>query len=572
MSESSTATVRHTEPFNWFAGLYWPALIIATLYVCYFSHLGAVGLVGPDEPRYAWIARAMAESGDWVTPRLYDQPWFEKPPLYYWGAALSFELFGVNEAAARLPSAVAALLGTLALAWLAWKIYGGKTARWLLLLLPTTVGMIGFSHAAATDMPFSGMLTMAMVAAAVLLGLRSAEREANISLVFQPQWKLTLARISFGVALALAVLAKGPAALILCGGTIFFWSLVTKRWRDSLRLLHPLAVAAFLIAAVPWYLICQQQNRDFFRIFILEHNFQRYLTPQFQHVQPFWFYLPIVAAAWLPWTTLVAWSIWQGLAKLRQTKRISDSSVFFLSWTLFCIAFFSLSQSKLPGYILPALLPLALLVAQSYTVIEERSKAFQLIHLLAALLLAMLFTGLEVAAPHVSRKGIEFGMAVGFIVAAISSANLILGGASAAGKFGRVRELAATLSVVPILLVLLFSNRLTASLFNGDPSGKRIATDLQALRIPEERLFISGLNRGEHYGLNFYLHQEVPEWDEHTPAWGYVVAKSKRCGALVPTGWSCEEIPLGTQIRDRSVYRINRAGSLPGAAGGGKFQ
>src|SRR5260370_36919086 len=152
-------------------GMGWAVLICATLYVCYFSHLGAIGFVGPDEPRYAWIARDMAESGDWVTPHLYGKPWFEKPPLYYWGAAIFFKLFGVSEAVARLPSAISALLATLAMAWLAWRIYGQETARWLLLLLPTTLGMIGFSHAAATDMPFSAMLTISMVCAAVLLRL-----------------------------------------------------------------------------------------------------------------------------------------------------------------------------------------------------------------------------------------------------------------------------------------------------------------------------------------------------------------------------------------------------------------
>src|SRR5438552_10805483 len=113
----------------------------------------------------------MAETGDWVTPRLYGKPWFEKPPLFYWGAAISFKLFGVSEAAARLPSAVSAFLATLALAWLALRLYGAETARWLLLLLPTTVGMIGFSHAAATDMPFASMLTIAMVFASILRNL-----------------------------------------------------------------------------------------------------------------------------------------------------------------------------------------------------------------------------------------------------------------------------------------------------------------------------------------------------------------------------------------------------------------
>src|SRR5580692_12879228 len=151
--------------------LLWLIAIVATLYFCYFRQLGVVGLMGPDEPRYAWIARDMMESGDWITPRLYGSPWFEKPPLYYWGAALSFKFFGVSETSARLPSAIAALLATLALAWLALHLYGAETARWLLLLLPTTVGMIGFSHAAATDMPFAAMLTIAMVFAAVIVGL-----------------------------------------------------------------------------------------------------------------------------------------------------------------------------------------------------------------------------------------------------------------------------------------------------------------------------------------------------------------------------------------------------------------
>ena len=125
-----------SPPLSGTARLLWALLILSTLYLCYFHNLGALGLVGPDEPRYAWIARDMAETGDWVTPRLYGQPWFEKPPLYYWGAAASFKLFGVSETTARLPSAICALLATLALAWLALRLYGAETARWLLSCCP----------------------------------------------------------------------------------------------------------------------------------------------------------------------------------------------------------------------------------------------------------------------------------------------------------------------------------------------------------------------------------------------------------------------------------------------------
>ncbi|MGC2765714.1 MAG: phospholipid carrier-dependent glycosyltransferase, partial [Candidatus Acidiferrum sp.] len=278
------------------ARIAWIVLILATLYICYFHNLGALGLVGPDEPRYAWIARDMAETGDWVTPRLYGQPWFEKPVLYYWAAALSFKVFGVSEVAARLPSAVAALLATVALAWLAWRVRSADTARWLLLLLPTTVGMIGFSHAAATDMPFTAMLTIAMVSAARLLGV-----DPSASFIsFTSSTSFT--SFFFGVFLGLGALAKGPAAIVLSGGAILLWTAFTKRWRDALRCLHPIAIASFCLTALPWYILCAHRNPDFFHVFIIEHNFKRYLTPEFHHIQSLWFYIPIILVAVCPWT------------------------------------------------------------------------------------------------------------------------------------------------------------------------------------------------------------------------------------------------------------------------------
>src|SRR5438046_2118129 len=324
----------------------WAALIVVTLAVCYFSNLGAIGFVGPDEPRYAWIARDMAESGDWVTPRLYGKPWFEKPVLYYWMAAASFKLFGVSEAAARLPSALCALFAALSLAWLARRVYGEETARWLLLLLPTSVGMIGFSHAAATDMPFSGMLTIAMVCAAVVLGLT---RNENTPVIPRTPW---IELILFGFFLGLAVLAKGPAAIILTGGAVFFWALITKRWRDAVRLLHPVAIVSFCATALPWYILCARRNPDFFHIFIIEHNFKRYLTPEFQHIQPFWYYVPVLSIALLPWLA-VALGTFAGWALKKFTFSLRHATLYFLGWGLFCLVFFSTSNSKPPGYILP---------------------------------------------------------------------------------------------------------------------------------------------------------------------------------------------------------------------------
>jgi 4-amino-4-deoxy-L-arabinose transferase-like glycosyltransferase len=394
VTESTAPTVEITRTST-AARIGWAILILATLYVCYFSHLGAIGFVGPDEPRYAWIARDMVETGDWVTPRLYGKPWFEKPPLFYWGAALSFKLFGVSEAAARLPSAISALFATLALAWLALRLYGAETARWLLLLLPTTVGMIGFSHAAATDMPFSGMLTIAMVCAAVVLGLT---RNENTPILPRTPW---LALILFGFFLGLAVLAKGPAAIILSGGAIFFWALFTKRWRDAFRLLHPAAIASFSLTALPWYILCARRNPDFFRIFIIEHNFKRYLTPEFQHIQPLWYYVPVLLVAFLPWIAIFLWSLVKGTAKLWRTRSTSASTWLFLCWAGFCLLFFSVSKSKLPGYILPAFPAIGLLISRDLSArLQRGANSIRWL----CLAVGLTFVGLGVTAYHLSER------------------------------------------------------------------------------------------------------------------------------------------------------------------------
>ena len=146
------------------------------LVLALFSGLASIGLVGPDEPRYAWIAREMAQSGDWVTPRLYGQPWFEKPALYYWAAAIGFRIFPSAEVAARLPSAIAALCAALSIAWLALKHYSEKTAWVVLLIFATTIGSLVFARAATPDMLFAASLAMAMTCAAGMLRADGALR------------------------------------------------------------------------------------------------------------------------------------------------------------------------------------------------------------------------------------------------------------------------------------------------------------------------------------------------------------------------------------------------------------
>jgi 4-amino-4-deoxy-L-arabinose transferase-like glycosyltransferase len=538
--------------------LAWIALILATLYICYFHHLGAIGLVGPDEPRYAWIARDMVETGDWVTPRLYGKPWFEKPVLYYWGAALSFKLFGVNEAAARFPSAVSALLATLAIAWLAWRFYGAETARWLLLFLPTTVGMIGFSHAAATDMPFSAMLTIAMVCAAVVLGL---VRDEHTPILPRTPW---LALVLFGFCLGLAALAKGPAAIVLSGGAVLLWAIFTKRWRDALRCLHPVGIASFCLTALPWYIACARRNPDFFRVFIIEHNFKRYLTPEFQHIQPFWFYIPIVLIAFVPWTLVLVWSAAYGSLHSWLERRLSASDIFLLSWAAFCLLFFSVSKSKLPGYILPAIPSIGLQLARSYVVLVPVEKkyfrwllsAWSILSLVAAIALFWLgrsFTG--------SRASAMSMTVIGCVLLLFALANLLL----TLEKRPQSRLLdPAALCALPVFVPLLLFPTLSKPWAPGDLSGKTVAAEILARQIPCDRIYAAAMPRGKQFSLSFYLHHQVQDWSKDTPKDGYLLLANRNCGQYVKPPWACENESIELKSSGWFLYPVRRAELMDG--------
>ena len=534
---------RKTNSQNWAIRIGWVILILATLYVCYFSHLGDIGFVGPDEPRYAWIARDMAETGDWVTPRLYGKPWFEKPPLYYWGAALSFKLFGVSEAAARLPSAACALLATLAIAWLALRLYGAETARWLMLLLPTTVGMIGFSHAAATDMPFSAMVTIAMVAAAVLLGLvprpsMAPPRASGTSSLSSLTSSTSLMSFLFGLFLGLAVLAKGPAAIILGGGTVFFWAVATRRWRDALHLFHPAGIAGFCLTALPWYILCALRNPDFFHIFFIEHNFRRFLTPEFQHIQPFWFYAEVILIAFLPWTAALIWTLIVGLR--RAFIRPPSALIYFLvCWAAFCVVFFTISRSKLPGYILPAVPPIALILSRSATSFAlSKRRSFALASVAMAALFAGAFTALLKDSDRLLKALVPFALLFGLLLLFLAVANLLFG----VLYFFSWRSAALAAVVLSLFLTFHLSDIVVPHTQVSILSPRYVAYQIQAYQLPLSALRVSQIKRATLYGLNFYLGTDLHEWDHDPSREVYLLATGSLLCSKMPEEMTCSDL------------------------------
>lgn len=496
------------------------ASAIAVL-VCLFGNLGAVGLLGPDEPRYTWIARAMAESGDWVTPRLYGQPWFEKPVLYYWAAALGFRAQLSAEWAARLPSALAALVTALAISWLAWKYFDRDRdfvrgpALIAPLLFSTSVAAIGFSRAATPDMLFASAISLAMACASTLLARNGALLDASSQPLLQSNGD-AISLIGWGAFLGAGVLAKGPAAVILAGGALILWVLVTREWRAFLRLLHPFAIVSFFVVCAPWYVLCARRNPDFLRIFIWQHNFERYLTPLFMHRQPFWFFVPIFLLAILPWTILLWPASRDGLRLWRERRWPKSPAFFFVSWTIFPILFFSASQSKLPSYILPAIPPAALLLAACWSrLCKEQASNFRI---LRWTVIALGFTWLALAVgayfllrrlPGYEQDEIRAALFKLIVLSAVSGLAIILFGL----RRGHLAFLISAFLAVAIVTVVNAS--VLPSL---DPyfSARPHASLLHNSRFPN-RIFTYQLARSWNYGLAFYFHRELPEWSPQDP-------------------------------------------------------
>ena len=182
----------------------------------------------------------MAEGQDWVTPRLNGEPWLEKPILFYWAAASGYRLFGDGELAPRLPSAISALLTALALGWMGWRLYGTTTAAVVLIVFPTTVSTFAFARGATTDMLFTALLALTMMAAA--------------RLVVEPGNRPRLWQVAFGAALGLAVLAKGPAGILLTVGGLAFWGVASHRMSRLTALARPLVWVSFGVGGAP--LVC----------------------------------------------------------------------------------------------------------------------------------------------------------------------------------------------------------------------------------------------------------------------------------------------------------------------------
>jgi 4-amino-4-deoxy-L-arabinose transferase-like glycosyltransferase len=340
--------------------------------------------------------------------------------------------------------------------------------------------------------------------------------------------------------LGLAVLAKGPAALILCGGGVALWALFTSRWRDTLRLLRPAAIAAFCLTALPWYVLCAYRNPDFFHVFIIEHNFKRFLTPEFQHLQPFWFYGEILLIAFLPWTAAFLCSRIAGTNRLRRGS-LGAPTLFLLSWSLFCILFFTISRSKLPGYILPAIPPLGLILARSCTLLAQSKRSRQAVGVATVIFAAIFgaaFYAVLTNPDHILKRVTPFAPIIGLALLLFTLTNLFFG---VFLLFNR-RSAALISATLPFFAYFWLFDELAKFTPLSIQSPRYAAQQIAAQQIPVAALRVGGLKRSTLYGLNFYLRTDLQEWDRDTSGDVYVLTDGPMPCPLQMTQPSCEDL------------------------------
>ncbi len=438
--------------------------------------MGAVGLLGPDEPRYASIGREMAASGDFVTPRLWGEPWFEKPALLYWVVAAGYRAGLGTDVAPRLPIAVLSCLFLCAYYLLLRRLLDDRAALFATAILATSAAWLAFSHVAVTDLPLAVCFS-----AAVLTALQPGRRPL----------------LAAGVLLGLAMLAKGLVPVVLSAPLLWF---LRRRWRGLL-----VFYSAALLTAAPWYAAVTMRNgASFWNEFLWKHHFDRFATEALQHQQPFWFYVPVMAGALFPWTPLLALIRWKGLPHAGVNRVL-------LAMAAFGFLFFSASTNKLPGYLLP-LLPLVCAVMGDAAASARRASAA--LASSAVLLIAIPLIA-DILPPALDAGLSRAPVDLRHLLPALPLAAL----AFAAWRLPRAAAIAAVAGAVALGAAYLKTK--TYPVLDERVSARGLWRAAEG-----KNACVGEIHRAWRYGLNFYSVTPLPDCDERpgaTPAAARIV-------------------------------------------------
>ena len=537
-----------------------------------------LGLVGADEPRYAQIAHEMLVRFDsapnlkeklsaCVTPYLYGHPWLEKPALYYWRAMFLFQDFGVHDWSARLPSTTFAfiMIGLIYLHMRRFRPGGHLDAA---LITVACAGIIGFSRGASTDMQMAAPLAIG------LLGWYAW---------YETDSKFWLYDIYFFT--GLATLAKGPVAPFLALTIIAAFAFLRREWSILYRSLWWPGVALYFAMVLPWFVAVQHQNPTFFREFFLEHNLERFATDRYQHVQPPWYYLIVVVLAMMPWTVIAVRALIDGVQtsvaewRLRRasTRRASSRPApnrpgdafpeFLVLWALIPIVFFSFSQSKLPGYVLPSIPPIAILTGDY--LFRQRKPGLNRWILLGHAVLSGVMTMFALLLPWFVIHGKQMPPARALTVAALAALGAALLILIVVNGFGVARLRLVTTGVLVVLVVFLYgagpvfgipqidATKRVIHLLDRAYSARPLADRLASFAPGDETVAVFRVRRDMEYGLSFYRNREVVNYEDSGVPDGQhllVVRIAGRGGADLHSPEALEEYLEGRHYEQLFTY------------------
>ncbi len=320
---------------------------IAVLALCY--DLGRLPLLPPDEGRNAEIAREMKESGRWLVPTYDGADYLDKPAFYFKVVALSLAAFGDSEAAARTPSALFGLGLVVLTYFFCRRISNNRCAALAVMVIATTPLYLAYSRIVIFDIALTFF-----TCAAIFAGYLAEECEGKA----RRGWYLLGAASA-----ALATLVKGPVGFIVPMLVLWVFNRVERRRGAMRRLLAPLNLAVFFGMVLPWFLGVTRAHPDFPRYGIIEESFHRFTTSSFHRTKPFYFYPLIIAGTFFPWSILLPESI---VLAWRQRERWSRGDRLCMVWSITVVVFFSLSKSKMPGYILSVAVAMGILIARLF--------------------------------------------------------------------------------------------------------------------------------------------------------------------------------------------------------------
>ncbi|MES2740451.1 MAG: glycosyltransferase family 39 protein [Pseudomonadota bacterium] len=468
--------------------LHWSLLAGFVLFSLYA--LGLRTLVPPDEGRYAEMAREMAASGDWITTRLNGLKYFEKPPLQTWMNALTFTLFGLGDWQARLWTGLCGIGGVLLTGFTAGRVFGARAGFYAALVLGSSLYWVASGQIDSLDMSLSAMMTISLCALLLAQRDEAGPRQRR-------DWMLAC-----WAGMALAVLAKGLIGLVLPGAVLVLYTVLARDWTIWSRLHLGKGLLLFAALAAPWFVLVALANPEQPHFFFVHEHWERFLLKTHHREGAWHYFLPLLAVGLIPWLGLLPQSLLAALrgdppagARRFQPRRL------LLIWAGFIFLFFSYSNSKLPGYILPVFPALAMLIGLYLETAPRRQR------MLGAVALAVVGAVGLVLAPRLAatgaRRATELILMQAYVPWVLAAAFLALAGGVLALLYAR--QLRRDLTVLTLAGAGFLATHLLLAGF--EPYGKSRAglallPQIQAELRPDTKFYAVGTYE---QSLTYYL-------------------------------------------------------------------